>query len=324
MNEKSLTQTPLSANLDPSKSWVEIIVELLGGSLRKVVYPDGETWYVVGDYVYYVMQSKAKDKGKPWRDFKARHPKLKAVADCDALWIDTDGGAKRMDCMTETSLYRLTMSMSDEYPAVSAVKDRMAGLVTFTDWARRHPDIAGEMLLTIDAKQQQEKMNRTSTQYVITGNSQSWAQARVEAKISHVKVTGALRSTHQQNDPDYGRIFGAQNEALLGKAKAEIIKELDLTPAQAKSFRDHLGEYAQKALREANELATRKMKTLGRALTDEEQTKIIIASSKLAAEMYRHAAEYIGEDFVSGAPLDEDGKALIVRRTKLIDGSSGR
>jgi hypothetical protein len=300
-------QLVLSDELDPQRSWAETLVEMLGGTLRKVQYPDGETWFVVADYMYCVMGSKAKSKLMPWKNFKQTpsFKSLKVVLNLNLLWIDTEGGPQQAECLTAADLYRLTMSMSSDYPAVAAVKERLLRLTTFAEWCLRNPELAAETLLTISTQRQAERDAVGRTGYITAGRSATWANARVEAKRSHEKVTKSLTAHHVTASPDYGRVFGAQNDALLGQTKAEIVRVSGLSPAQARSFRDYLGEYAQKAIREANDLATRRMAALNRPLTDDEQTELVIKCAQMAAVAFRSLAEFAGVDFTTGVSTAE-------------------
>jgi DNA-damage-inducible protein D len=166
--------------------------------------------------------------------------------------------------------------------------------------------------------QQQLKRNQDVTAYQLSGHDQQWSEMRVDSKDSHKALTSALKNTHENEKPDYGKISGAVNTELFDMTRDEIIEYLGLLSKDAKQYRDHLGTYALDALRQINYTSAAHMKRLGRNLTSDEQHDIVIHVVRIVAPTMRELAQYASVDFISGAELDESGKALIVRNIRLI------
>ncbi len=76
------------------------------------------------------------------------------------------------------------------------------------------------------------------------------------------------------------------------------------------------------AIKESNYLMAKRVKSLKRPLTAEEQATIMLEVVKRVGPTMRDWAQYAGEDYVSGANLDNEGNALINRNVKLIQASS--
>lgn len=170
------------------------------------------------------------------------------------------------------------------------------------------------------AEQKKLKHNQDVTGYQLHGYSQDTAVARVESKESQKPFSNALIATKDDHSPDFAGVGAAQNKALFNKTKRQMIEYLGLLPKDEPKYRDFLGIWALRAVKLANAAAARQMTALGRALTDEEQKAVVKEQAELAARLMRSAAEMEGIDFLSGAPLDDNGNALIVRNVKLLKG----
>ena len=163
-----------------------------------------------------------------------------------------------------------------------------------------------------------DKHSSAVSGYVQSGHSADWSETRVDSKESQKRLTSALVSAHETHDPDYIETGFAQNAGLFGMSRAEIVEYLGLNPSQAKTYRDRLGKYALEALRTSTMIIADKMKSIGRALTTDEQVEIILKVTKREAEHQRGSAEYVNVDYLSGAELDSDGKPLINRNVRLL------
>lgn len=212
----------------------------------------------------------------------------------------SDGKMRETDAINQEQLYRLALELPGK--KTSRFKDAAAYLLTrLTQEAAKHgQDVTG---------------------YVLSGYAAQWAQVRVEAKESQRTLTGTLIAQHATHDPNFGQLFSQQNQALFNMSKARIIEVLGLSPKQADHYRDHLGKYALKAIAMANEMASDRMRNMKRTdLMDVEQLAIILEASRMAAEMFRKAAEFVGEDYLSGDPVDNQGRRIRETQTKLIGG----
>ena len=167
---------------------------------------------------------------------------------------------------------------------------------------------------------EQAKLNgvKDINAYRLKGFTENKAVARVGSKREQKKLNTELYVTHETHTPDYGRIGGVQNQELFDMGKREIIAYLGLLPSQADGYRDQLGEYALEALRLSSSLITKRMKQIGRSLTTDEQVEIVHEVCKIIAPTMEQMANFVGEDYISGAPLDENGNALINRNVPLI------
>lgn len=151
---------------------------------------------------------------------------------------------------------------------------------------------------------------RQMTGYMLHGKSEAWAQARVEAKESTKALRTTLQETHIAGKPDYQGVFSAQNAGVFEMSKARIAAELGLSSSKAHEWREHLGQYAQKAIAEANEIAQARMKRTGGALSEGEQIEIVLRASQMAGSKLRDYAAFVGVDFLSGDPLNAEGNRI--------------
>jgi hypothetical protein len=203
-----------------------------------------------------------------------------------------DGKMRDTDFINQEQLYRLAMELPGKKTA--RFKDAVAYILT---------------ALSKEAA----KYGQSVMDYVRSGHANSWAVGRVDAKSAQVSVNSALKSTHESASPDYQRLAMAQNQALFNLSKQRIIVELDLTPSQSTHYRDFLSEYAQRAITDACNMAEKRLRRLGRALTDEEQVVIVMRASEIAARTARDTAAFMEEDYLSGDPVDKDGKRIPTR-----------
>ncbi len=209
----------------------------------------------------------------------------------------SDGKMYETDFIDQEQLYRLAFDLPGKKTA--RFKDAVAHLLS---------------ALTREAS----KYGQSVMDYVMSGRAASWAMHRVDAKLAQANLNSALKATHFLNAPKYGQVLSAENEALFEMSKQRIILELDLTQSQAQHYRDFLGEYAQRAIYEACDMAEKRLKYLGRDLTDEEQLAIVMRASQISARAMRDAAEFVGEDFLSGDPLDDKGHRLRQVQRKML------
>lgn len=229
----------------------------------------------------------AKDEGyetaqKSWENAKAAMRKdetqlpynlgqLKAKA--------SDGKMRETDFVDQEQFYRLALDLPGKKTA--AFKDAAAFMMA-------------------QVATQAQRANQDMTTYVMSGKAVSWAVQRVQTKQATKDLQRALLETHLTENPDFGRIFGAQTQALFAMSKARILQELDLDKRRADSYRDHLGQYAQRAIMDACAAAEGRMRLLGRHLTDAEQVEIVMRASEMAGKAMRQLAEFAGEDFLTG------------------------
>lgn len=179
----------------------------------------------------------------------------------------------------------------------------------------RKSEVAAER----EAERKALKRKQDVTAYQLSGRSEDWAEVRIDSKESQKALNAALLTTHEENRPDFGAINGTINRELFEMTAVEIATYLGLLPSQAKHYRDHLGRYALEALKEVNYTSSQKMKQIKRVLTTEEQQEIVRFVVSRIAPLMRDLASYVNQDFVSGAPLDEQGRALIIRNIRLLN-----
>lgn len=210
----------------------------------------------------------------------------------------SDGKMRETDGINQEQLYRLALELPGK--KTSRFKDAVAFILNrLTQEAQKH--------------------NQDVTSYVLTGYAAQWAQARVEAKEAQKVMSGTLISTNATHEPDFSTIYSQQNQALFAMSKARIIEVLGLSSKQADRYRDFLGKYALKAIAMANEMASDRMRNMKRKdLINAEQLEIILEASRLAAEMARKASEFVHEDYLSGDPVDNQGRRIREVQTKLI------
>lgn len=165
-----------------------------------------------------------------------------------------------------------------------------------------------------------EKHNKDVTGYVLNGHSSSWAQKRVDQKAETKALNADLMSIHIDHAPDFSGVSATQNRELFDKTKREIVSYLGLLPRDEAKYRDMLGTYALEALKLSSEVARKRMKSLGRELSTDEQEVIIRDVCRMVAPTMRDLAQYAGEDYLSGAQLDRQGNALITRNAPLLKG----
>lgn len=162
------------------------------------------------------------------------------------------------------------------------------------------------------------KHSQDVTSYQMSGHSKDWSEVRVDSKESQKTLNAALSQTHEEHKPDFGAVGAAQNQELFERSKREIIEYLGLLPSQASSYRDHLGKYALEALRTANMVIVDKMKSMGRELTTDEQIEVVREVARRIAPTMQDLAQYAHVDYLSGAQLDERGRAKIIRNIRLL------
>jgi hypothetical protein len=212
----------------------------------------------------------------------------------------TDGKMRETDGINQEQLYRLALELPGK--KTSRFKDAVAYILT-------------------RLSQEALKHSQNITAYVLSGYAAQWAQVRVEAKETQKVLNSGLVTNHENHDPDMGMIISQQNHALFEMNKSRIIEVLGLTPKQAATYRDFLGKYALKAVILANEMATDRMRNMKRtSLDDVELCAIVLEAARYAAEMFRGAARFVGEDYLSGDPVDKDGKRIREMQPKLIEG----
>jgi hypothetical protein len=168
------------------------------------------------------------------------------------------------------------------------------------------------------ATQKQLRHDQNVTGHILNGKSQDWAETRITSTETQKALNGGLLATHKRGKPDFAKVAQIQNKELFDSTKNELVTYLGLTKTQAKKYRDHLGKYALQAVNLVNKASVKKMQSLGRDLTTDEQLTIVREQAQRAARIMREAAEMDGIDFLSGAPLDDHGNALIVRNQKLL------
>lgn len=190
-----------------------------------------------------------------------------------------DGKMRETDFVDQEQFYRLALDLPGKKTA--AFKDAAAYMMA-------------------QVATQAQRANQDVTSYVMSGKAVSWAVQRVQTKQSTKDLQRALLETHLTENPDFGRIFGAQTQALFAMSKARIVQELDLDKRHADSYRDHLGQYAQRAIMDACAAAEGRMRLLNRHLTDAEQVEIVMRASEIAGRAMRQLAEFAGEDFLTG------------------------
>jgi hypothetical protein len=171
-------------------------------------------------------------------------------------------------------------------------------------------------------EQKKLKRGRAVTGYITDGKPQEWAERRVDSKASVTHLNGAAQATHETQSPDFGALHGEINQGLFQMTKDEIVSYLDLDPKHAPKFRDHVSRYALDTLVQINHAAATKMKQFGRPLTAEEQLTVVRDIVAILAPTMRALAAYVQVDFVSGAPLDDDGRPQIARRLPLLGGAA--
>lgn len=162
------------------------------------------------------------------------------------------------------------------------------------------------------------KRQQDITAYQLLGKPHDWSHTRVAAKEATREQNAAIYAAHVNHAPDYGEIAGAQNRALFEMSKREIVAYLGLQAKQADQYRDSLGKWANEAVRISAKEITRQIAKTGRALTDNEIVSIVILTSRKVAEHARALAEMDNVDYLSGAPLDENGKPIIPKNIRLL------
>jgi hypothetical protein len=179
---------------------------------------------------------------------------------------------------------------------------------------------ARESELRDEYEREQKKLNRDRavTGYITSGRNREWSERRVDSKASVTRLNGAALDTHETNSPDFGALHGEINQGMFQMTKSEIISYLDLRPADAPKYRDHLSQYALRTLEQVNHTAAIKMNQIGRPLTADEQLAIVRDIVRILAPTMRTLAEYVQVDFISGAPLDEYGRPMIARNQPLL------
>lgn len=173
--------------------------------------------------------------------------------------------------------------------------------------------------LSVEAKRI-ERHNQDVVAYQMRGQSHDWAEARVDSKESQKRLNATLAETHEQQKPDYRGAAAEQNQGLFEMTRREIVAYLGLLPSQEPQYRDFLGKYAQMAVKDSNSVIVDRIKALGRDLSSDEQLEIVRFVTRKIAPFMRELAAYAHVDYLSGAPLDETGRALIVRNVRLLKG----
>jgi len=171
---------------------------------------------------------------------------------------------------------------------------------------------------------EQAKLETTKSinAYLLKGFDEDRATARVESKQSQKELTNALLATHEEHTPNFGEIGAIQNRGLFDMSKAEIVKYFGLLPKDEDKYRDRLGYYALTALKEANKACAKRMKSMKRELTTDEQAQIVHDVVYIIGPTFRDLAAYAGEDYLSGASIDDNGRILINRNVPLIGGGN--
>jgi hypothetical protein len=207
-----------------------------------------------------------------------------------------DGKMRETDLIDQEQFYRLAFDLPGKKAA-------------------RFKDAAAYMMAQVTV--QAQKANQDVTSYIMSGKAASWATQRVQTKQATRDLQRTLFETHVTENPDFGRIFGAQTKTLFAMSKARILQELDLDKRHANDYRDHMGEYAQRAIMDACRAAEGRMRFLNRHLTNDEQIEIVMRASEMAGKAMRQLAEFAGEDYLTGhrmnTPLITQTRMVIPR-----------
>ncbi len=154
--------------------------------------------------------------------------------------------------------------------------------------------------------------------YQLMGKSEVDAISRVGAKEATKEQRDAIHRKHITHNPNYNKIGGAQNQALFDMTKAQIVEYLGLLPADAAKYRDNLGRWANEAVRIASKEIARQINNTGQELTDQQIIDIVVLISRSVTETARAMAKLDRVDFLSGAPLDDNGSPQLPRNIRLL------
>lgn len=256
-----------------------------------------------------------------WRNFNKAIRKAKASlantgiepTECFDKIIKTiqmpKGGTKEVVDfkLTRLACYLIAMNCDPGKPVVAAAQQY------FAEKTRKHELSEADKRAKAQLKHDQEVVI-----YQLRGKSAEWAEARVGAKEAIKEQNSAIHTYHETHHPNYGVITAEQNRALFDMSKREIIDYLGLLPKESDRYRDHLGKWANEAARLACKEIAYRIRRLNRDLTQEEIIDIVVKLSRHVAEHARAMAEFDREDYMSGAPLDDEGNALIQRNVRLI------
>lgn len=169
----------------------------------------------------------------------------------------------------------------------------------------------------LSSDQKQLKYDQSVTAYQLMGKSEADAKSRVGAKQAVKEQNAAAYRAHKTNSPNYGEIGSAQNKALFDMTKKELVEYLGLLPKDADKYRDRLGRWANEAVRLSAKEIARQMSKCD-SLSDSEIVAIVTRISRQVAEHARALAELDRVDFLSGAPLDDDGNPQLPRNIRLL------
>lgn len=298
-----MTTLPLFPKFDESKAKAIVVYHSPDGDIETRLDVENKTVWQTQKQIAANLHITPQSVGQSVKRFKEERGEA-ANSSIKSDFIVTSDGKQR-----SVEHYDLTLIAYIGFKAKANER-----VIAFQNWV-------GEKLKEATARPTDpilEKRNQAVTAYQLKGFSPEQAQRRVDTKESHALLTSTLKATHEEHKPSYRDVLKAQNEALFNFAKNQIVDYLGLLPKQADNLRDHLGKYALQAIDIANRRAAKQMAILGRELTSDEQKGIVIDAARKVAIPLREIATLDDVDFVSGAPLDEHGKALIVRNVRLL------
>lgn len=203
-------------------------------------------------------------------------------------YLSSNGKTYRMDHTTAEGLYFITELMESE----SGIRDRILAY-----------------LAAAGVKMDEYRLNPSSAVEAGTrgmlaqGVAPEKVKARTKGIVARNEFGAAAHDTHYRHEPNYMALTTKEYQITFGRGKSAIVAELGLTKAQADHFRDHLDTLALQALDAIETTTAIKMRQVGRALTDSEQTEIITEVAKMIAPGFQALAGYVGIDLATGKPL---------------------
>jgi len=263
---------------------------------------EGEHFYAIEDWIVGITGSTARKAQIAWDNLQKRSVVLETT---HLSYPIADGRIYQKPHTDDHGLYLIAQNLrvTKTRPALREIKNYLAKAGVFVDNLRTNKDGARDNLRReLNVENPDAAMDDAVAGYRKKRCSDEWINTRLKGVGNRLIFSNTMADTCNTR-PDFAGATNAGYKEMFDMVKAEIVKYLGLTKAQARKMRDHLSQLALQGISLYEVAATQKMRESGRILTRKEQVGIVRDCAAMVAPSIHNLAEYLGIDLVSGKRL---------------------